>query len=451
MHLQFCGANREVTGSCHLLVTNGKKILVDCGMFQGSEFSEAQNGDPFPFDPKEIDVMILTHAHLDHVGRIPKLVNEGFAGTIYCTKPTAPLAQIVMEDAARIMMYNNEKYDAPILYTEEDATNAAHRFEGINYREAIEVAPGVTATWKDAGHIFGSAFIEVEAEGKKIIFSGDIGNTDAPIINDTEDMGEADVLVIESTYGDRLHEERALARKMLHDLIKETSEGGGVIMIPAFSIERTQEILHDLNHMIEDDDTLPEFPVFLDSPMAIKVTRVFEQFPEYFDAEAAADISAGDNFLNFKNLTPTFTRDQSKAINDAPRPKMIIAGAGMMNGGRILHHAHRYLSDPKSMLIIVGYQGRGSLGRKLYDGAKTVKIFHDPVDVRAKVKAIGGMSAHGDQKKLLDWVATAPKAPKQVFCVHGEEDAATTLAGKIQDQFGAEVKVPVFSEKFEIK
>lgn len=450
MHIQFCGANREVTGSCHLLEVDGKQILVDCGMFQGGEFSTEQNFQDFPFNPAEIDVMLLTHAHLDHVGRIPKLVKEGFAGTIFCTKATVPLAQIVMEDAARIMMYNNRKFDTPILYSEEEANAAVDQFEGIDYHERVEFLPGMFATWKDAGHIFGSAFIEVEAGGKRIVFSGDIGNTDAPIIKDTEDMGECDVLVIESTYGDRLHEERAVAREMLHKLIKDTCKSGGVIMIPAFSIERTQEILHDLNHMVEEDSDLPHFPIYLDSPMAINVTRVFEQFPEYYDTEAKAHVKAGDNFLSFPTLVPTYTKEQSMEINSAASPKMIIAGAGMMNGGRILHHAHRYLSDSNSVLVIVGYQAEGSLGRKLYEGAKTVKIFNDPVDVHARVKAIGGMSAHGDQQKLLDWVATAPSAPKQVFCVHGEPSAATTLAHKIRDEYGSECFVPEFGERVEL-
>jgi metallo-beta-lactamase family protein len=449
MHIQFCGANREVTGSCHLLEADGKQILIDCGMFQGGEFSDEKNFEAFPFDPATIDVMLLTHAHLDHVGRIPKLVKEGFTGKIYCTKATVPLAQIVMEDAARIMEYDNRKFDRPILYSEEEASQAVAQFEGIDYRERIEFLPGMFATWKDAGHIFGSAFIEVEAEGKRVVFSGDIGNTDAPIIKDTEDMGECDVLVVESTYGDRLHEERAVAREMLHTLIKDTCASGGVIMIPAFSIERTQEILHDLNHMIEEDSSLPQFPIYLDSPMAINVTRVFEQFPEYYDAEAHAHHKEGDNFLSFPTLVPTYTRDQSKEINTANNPKMIIAGAGMMNGGRILHHAHRYLSDPNSTLVIVGYQADGSLGRKLYEGAKTVTIFNDPVAVHARVKAIGGMSAHGDQHKLLDWVRTAPTSPKQVFCVHGEPNAATTLAHKIRDEFGSEAYVPEFGSRVE--
>lgn len=450
MHIQFCGANREVTGSCHLLETGGKKILVDCGMFQGGDFSESKNFDEFPFDPASIDVMILTHAHLDHVGRIPKLVKEGFTGKIYCTKATVPLAQIVMEDAARIMFYNNKKFDAPILYTEEEATAAVSQFEGIDYRQSIEVLPGISAVWKDAGHIFGSAFIEVQAEGKTIVFSGDIGNTDAPIIKDTEDLENVDVLVVESTYGDRLHEERALARKKLHELIKDTCKKGGVIMVPAFSIERTQEILHDLNHMVEEDKSLPNFPIYLDSPMAINVTRVFEQFPEYYDAEAVAHIKEGDNFLHFDTLIPTYTRDQSIAINEAPTPKMIIAGAGMMNGGRILHHAQRYLPDPKSVLVIVGYQADGSLGRKLYEGSKSVTIFKHPVPVNATVKAIGGMSAHADQQKLIDWIGTAKKAPKQVFCVHGEPNAATTLAHKLRDTYSAEALVPEYGERIEI-
>lgn len=450
MHIQFCGAAREVTGSCHLLKTGNLNILVDCGMFQGSNYNEGKNFDPFPFDPKEIDVMVLTHAHLDHVGRIPKLVAEGFTGTIFATKGTIPLTEIVLSDAARIMEWNNTKYQYPILFTGQEVAIAMQQFTGIDYETEVEVAPGVTAIWREAGHILGSAFIEIRTEGKKIVFSGDIGNEDAPILKDTAPLVEADVLVIESTYGDRLHETRDEADEKLFSLIKNAANRGGAIMMPAFSIERAQELIYRLHTYEEEHKDFPDIPVFVDSPMAIRVIDVFKQFPEYYDKEACAHYMDGEDFLHFPGLELTFEKERSKAINTIHPPKLIIAGAGMMNGGRIVHHAMRYLPDEKSTLIIIGYQANGSLGRRLYEGAKSVKIYNTEVEVNATVKAIGGLSAHGDQHKLLSWIQSAPTPPQKVFCVHGEPNAATTLAHKIRDTYGATCYVPEFGEEVSI-
>lgn len=450
MNIQFCGAAREVTGSCHLLTTKHKRILVDCGMFQGSSYSEAKNFDPFPFNPADIDIMLLTHAHLDHVGRIPKLVKEGFRGKIITTKGTVPLTEIVLEDAARIMEWNNKKYQYPILFTQDDVTQAMSQFEGVEYKKEIDLGDGEIAIWHNAGHILGSAFIEVRTDDKTIVFSGDIGNEDAPILKDTDALPTADVLVIESTYGDRLHETRDESDHKLFSLIEQAVARGGAIMMPAFSIERAQEMLYRLNTFKEEHKAFPNLPVFMDSPMAIRVVDVFKQFPEYYDREASAQFMSGDDFLDFPGLELTFSKDESKGINSIPNPKLIIAGAGMMNGGRIVHHAHRYLPDPNSTLIIIGYQANGSLGRRLYEGAKHVDILGSEVEVNATVKAIGGLSAHGDQHKLLSWVRSADAPPKKVFCVHGEPNAATTLAHKIRDQFGAEAYVPDFAETNEI-
>lgn len=450
MHIQFCGAAREVTGSCHLLKTKNKRILVDCGMFQGSDYNEAKNFDPFPFDPKEVDVMVLTHAHLDHVGRIPKLVKEGFSGKIFATKGTIPLTEIVLSDAARIMEWNNKKYQYPQLFTGQDVGIALQQFTGVDYETEVDLGDGIKAIWHDAGHILGSSFIEIHADGQRIVFSGDIGNEDAPILKDTKPLVESDVLVIESTYGDRLHETRDEADEKLFGLIKNAAQRGGAIMMPAFSIERAQELIYRLDRYKEEYPDFPTIPVFLDSPMAIRVVDVFKQFPEYYDKEACKQYMSGDDFLDFPGLELTFEKERSKAINDIHPPKMIIAGAGMMNGGRIVHHAMRYLPDPNSTLIIIGYQASGSLGRRLYEGANKVKIYNKDIEVNATIRAIGGLSAHGDQHKLLSWVDSAPTPPKKVFCVHGEPNAASTLGHKIRDKFGAQCFVPEFGEEISL-
>ncbi|MBT3538713.1 MBL fold metallo-hydrolase [Candidatus Parcubacteria bacterium] len=451
MHIQFCGADREVTGSCHLFDTGKKKILVDCGMFQGSSFSEKKNHDDFPFDAKEVDVLLVTHAHLDHVGRIPKLIKDGFQGKIYMTKGTCELAPLIWKDAYYIMEYNNRKFGNPILFSEQDVAVAESYCKGIDYNENVDLGEDIIAVFKEAGHIFGAAFIEVAADGKKICFSGDIGNEDVPILKDTQNMSDdVDILLCESTYGNRVHESVDVRRDIILNLIKEGAKKGGTIMVPAFSLERTQEFLYELNKLSEYDETLPNIPIFLDSPLAIKATKVYKKYPEYYDVEAAKLHGAGDDFLDFPQLQLTYSKRESQKINHIPGPKMVIAGAGMMNGGRILHHAIRYLSDSNSTLIIVGYQANGTLGRKLYEGSKHVKVMRDEIDVHCTVKAIGALSAHGDQKKLLKWVGTGKKNLKEVYCIHGEPVAATELAHRIKDQYKVDTFVPGYKEIVEI-
>src|SRR3989339_1172287 len=451
MNLSFFGATREVTGSCFMLETKAGKLLVDCGMFQGSNFNEGKNHDKFPFDPKEIQVLLVTHAHLDHIGRIPKLVKEGFVGKIFMTKATKDFAILIWEDALHVMKENSEKHKTPILYSEADISLAYSLCEGLDYHEIIEVLPGVKAVWKDAGHIFGAGFIELEADGKKVCFSGDIGNEEVPILRDTESMGDADVLLLESTYGDRVHESVDARRELILDLIKHSVEHKGAIMVPAFSLERTQELLYELNILSEYEKSLPKMPIFLDSPLAIRASAVYERYPEYYDEEAKRLHDFGDDFLDFSGLRMTLTKEESKTINNTPGPKMIIAGSGMMNGGRIVHHAFRYLSDPASTLLIVGYQAEGTLGRRLYEGAKTVKIFNEEVLVHCTVKAIGALSAHADQAKLLAWVGKGAGRLKQIFCVHGEAHAATELAHRLRDHYpSVEALVPEYLEEFEL-
>jgi len=418
-------------------------------MFQGSNYNEGRNFDDFGFDPASIDAVVVTHGHLDHTGRIPLLVKEGFEGTIYMTHGTAEISKIIWDDAHNIMTYNNRKFNLPILYTPDDIAQAQNQVQSVAYRESVSLVDGVIAVFKDAGHIFGSSFIEITADGKTVAFSGDVGNENAPILQDTEQLGNIDVLVCESTYGGRTHESRQEADAMLLKLIKEGVERGGTIMMPTFSIERTQEILYAMDTWC-DEGKMPRFPIYVDSPMAIRAIDVYKKYPEYYDAEASKQYMKGDDFLDFPGLTLTLDKEDSKKINSAPAPKMIIAGSGMMTGGRILHHAMRYLSDPNSTLIIVGYQAYGTLGRRLYEGAEQVKIMGKEVEVNATIKAIGGLSAHADKQKLLRWIGGAQKKPAKVYFVHGEPESATELAHAVRDELGIEAFVPEEGEKNEI-
>ncbi len=440
MQLSFFGAAHQVTGSCHLVETSSGRILVDCGMFQGSNFNEGRNHDEFGFDPSSIDAVLVTHAHLDHTGRIPKLVRDGFKGKIYMTKATCELARIIWDDALKIMQYNEMKFAMPVLYDEEDIERAANLCIGVDYHEEIRLGEAA-AVFKDAGHIFGSAFIEISADGKTVAFSGDLGNKNAPILKDTEQLGVVDLLVCESTYGGREHESRESCDTLLQQLLIEGYKKKGTIMMPAFSIERTQEILYRIDHL-RDKGLLPAFPIYVDSPMAINAIPVYKKYPEYYDEEASREYKRGDHFFDFPGLVLTLSRDDSKSINNVPGPKMVIAGAGMMNGGRIVHHALRYLPDPNSTLLIVGYQAQGTLGRRLYEGAESVDIFGEPVDVRCTIKAIGGLSAHADQEKLMEWIGGAQKKPEKLYCVHGEPESATAFAHKVRDAFGIKTFVP---------
>lgn len=450
MNITFHGAAHQVTGSCHLVESSNKKILFDCGMFQGGDFNEGKNNDAFPFDVQTIDAVLVSHAHADHTGRIPKLIRDGYKGSIYMTKGTKELSRIIWEDSVRIMAYNNKKFQAPILFTQDDVDRAYARCKAVDYHEVVDLGDGDSAIFKDAGHIFGSSFIELTVEGKTIAYSGDLGNKNVPILKPTEQLSEIDVLLIESTYGDRIHETETDRRSILRDTIKEGYQRGGTIMMPAFSIERTQEILYDLDQLKEHEGALPDFKIYLDSPMAIRALDVYEQYPEYYDEKACEQYKKGDNFLDFPGLITTLEREESKKINSAPDPKMVIAGAGMMNGGRILHHAKRHLQDPNATLVFVGYQAQGTLGRRLYEGAEKVTIHDQEVTVNAHITAIGALSAHADQNKLVEWVQGAKKMPEKVYCVHGEPHAATALAHRLRDDLGVKAFVPDMDERVDI-
>lgn len=449
MKISFHGATREVTGSCYLIQTEETRILVDCGMFQGGAFCEAKNAKAFDFDPSTIDAVVITHAHLDHTGRLPRLVKEGFKGPIYLTPPTGDLAKLVLQDAFNIMMEDFKREYRPPLYQEEHIEQALNQFKRLDYSRSVTIG-NLSFRLRDAGHIFGSAFIEItERGGAKATFSGDLGNENVPILRPTAQLAESDVVIMESTYGNRVHEDESTREGKLKSIIQQTIKQKGVLVIPAFAIERTQQILYELNHLIERKIITP-IDVYLDSPMAIGATKIIKAYPQYYDPEALQLVARGDDMFDFPGLHVCQTRDQSKSINEAAWPKIIISGSGMMNGGRILHHLVRYLSNPKSTLLIIGYQSPGTLGHKLYRGDKTVQVMGERVDVRANVTSIGAYSAHGDQNKLVAWIKNAAHKPSHVYCTHGEEGAAAALATRLQQELGVPADVPRYGDLIDV-
>ena len=441
MNLSFHGAAREVTGSCYLLETAQTRILVDCGMFQGGSYCEAKNHEAFRFDPSTIDAVIVTHGHLDHTGRLPKLFQAGFKGPMYATPPTVPIASLVIKDALHIMEDDFKRFAKPVLYAEKDVDAAVKAFRPIDYDHTTKIGD-ISFRFRDAGHIFGSAFVEIhEQGGVKMAFSGDLGNEHVPIIRETAQLSSVDMLVMESTYGNRIHEDESTREQKLKDVITRTAQRNGVLLIPAFAIERTQQLLFELSRLVETK-SIPEVDVYLDSPMAISVTEVMRDFPQYYDPEARHLVAAGDDFFNFPRLRVCRTRDESQTINAARRPKVIIAGSGMMNGGRILHHLVRYLGDARSTVLIIGYQAEGTLGRKLYEREKNVQVLAEHINVKAEITSIGAYSAHADQNKLVNWVHRAAGKPEKIFITHGEEGASVALSTRIEKELDIRTIVP---------
>ncbi len=445
MKIAFHGAAREVTGSCYLIETGSSRILIDCGLFQGNSFSEARNLEGLAFDPSTIDAVLVTHGHLDHTGRIPKLFKGGFKGKVYATPPTVPLAKIVLEDAVRIMEDDQKRFARPIPYAAKDVEAAIGAFHALDYGQTTKLGD-LSFRFRDAGHIFGSAFVEItEQGGAKVAFSGDLGNEHVPILRETAQLASMDAVVMESTYGNRIHEDESARQGKLRDVIIRTTQRNGVLVIPAFAIERTQQLLFELHRLIEARQ-IPELDVYLDSPMAIHVTEVIKQFPQYYDPEARALVAAGTDFFDFPGLKVCLTRQESQGINAARRPKVVIAGAGMMNGGRILHHLVRYLGDARSTVLIIGYQAAGTLGRQLYEHEKHVQVLEERIDVKAEIASIGAYSAHADQNKLVSWIREAAKRPERVFCTHGEEGAAVALATRLEKELRVDAQAPRYQE-----
>lgn len=445
MHITFYGAAKEVTGSCSLLNAAGLNVLVDCGMFQGGPEYESKNFDPLAFNPKDINAVIVTHAHLDHVGRLPLLIRGGFTGYFYATPATIELAELILEDTLQIMIYNNEKTGSPILFDKTDIAAVMTQFKAVDYHEPFVLSGKdgeIKIEFYDAGHIFGSVFAVIDAEGKRVVFSGDIGNVNVPILRETESLpSNIDLLVCESTYGDRLHETNEKRQEVIERMVSNAISHGGVLMIPSFSLERTQELIYDLNDLIDRKKELPRVPIFLDSPLAIGATKVYRKYVNYYDEKARKLVENGDDLFEFPGLTMCETKEESIRINQVPAPKMVIAGAGMMTGGRIIHHAKRYLSDDKSTLLIIGYQAAGTLGRRILEGESPVMIYGEQIPVRCHIDAVGALSAHGDQKKLLDWIGGGNTLPKKVCLNHGEPLAAEGLAERVKEEFGIDAAI----------
>lgn len=450
MRIHFFGAAQEVTGTCYLLETGSHKILIDCGLFQGGTSDMHRNHLPFPFQPSEIDAVFVTHPHMDHVGRVPLLVKRGYRGPIFATAPTCDLAKLLWKDMLNVMADMEKREHAPPLYDIDDVNRAGEKLEAVEYDEGLEICAGAfKVKFHDAGHVLGSAFIEFQVEGKTIVFSGDLGNDDVPILRPTARLPKCDALVIESTYGDRLHEDLNTRVTVLRDLVKQTIAKKGVLMIPTFAIERTQELMLTLHRLAEKKE-IPRVPIFLDSPLAIEATHVYEEYTRYFNQNALGEFLSGHQLFSLPGFMATKTVEMSKRINEVTPPKIILAGSGMMTGGRIMHHLMRYLPDPHSTLLIVGYQAIGTIGRKLYEGAKIVHIHGEDIHVNATVTSIGAWSAHADQAKLIRWATQGESKPEVIFVTHGEENASDTLARKFRRDFNIDAYVPKAGQMFDL-
>lgn len=449
MKIQFCGAAQMVTGSNYLLESGKTKILIDCGLFQGSHYCDELNFQHFRYSPRDIQALIVTHGHIDHIGRVPKLVKEGFKGTIYSTPPTKDFAEFLLLDSEHVLREEAEKMHFPPMYGVEDVSAAMILWRKIPYHQKFTIGD-FELEFYDAGHILGSAFLVVEAEGKRIVFSGDIGSEKTPFINQLETINSADFLIVESTYGNTLHGDAGQRRDLLEDAIEETAKNKGILMIPAFALERTQEMMYELDELVSHG-RIPQVPIFVDSPLAIKLTTIYQKYstnPSYFSKEAIALIKSGDAIFNFPGLQLTLTSEQSKSIANVPSPKVIIAGSGMSQGGRIVFHERNYLSDPKNAILFVGYQAKESLGRRIRDGEKTVYIFGEPIHVNARIHEITGYSAHADQAQIMKWIEPMRGTLEKVFLVHGEPEQMNPLAGKILDKYALKVEKPSLGDSF---
>lgn len=460
--LKFLGAVQNVTGSRHLLEANGTKVLVDCGLYQERQFRN-RNWEPFTCPPDSLDAVLLTHAHLDHCGLLPKLVKEGFKGKIYCTAATAEIAQIILLDSAHLQEEDAEykrkrhkregrKSPHPVvpLYTTADAEACFPQFSHVKYKQPVNIGNGVEATFCDAGHVLGSSIIKVKAgkdgQDRTVIFSGDIGRPDRPIVQDPSIVEKADYVLVESTYGNRVHEGPEDTKKMIAEVINSTRQAGGNIIVPSFALERSQELLYYINELLLEK-TIPPLLVFLDSPMASRITKVFQEHHELYDDEMNEFIRRKKSPFEFPGLKMAGTSTESKAINNIRGTIMVIAGSGMCTGGRIKHHLVNNITKPENTIMFVGYQAVGTLGRRIVNGEKQVRILGQEYPVNARIAQIHGFSAHADKEELLDWLSGLKRPPKKVFVVHGESESANEFGSYLREKTGWQVSVPAYQDE----
>jgi metallo-beta-lactamase family protein len=439
--LSFYGGVGSVTGANFLIADGETRMLVDCGLIQGGKRVEALNAKPFLYKPAEINFLLVTHAHIDHIGRIGKLVRDGFRGTIYSTGATKDLARPMLEDAIRVMSSRDHKDTEP-LYEMADVELAFSLWKTVEYHEMQEVGT-FQVTAKDAGHILGSAIMEVVhvPTGKKVVFTGDLGNSPTPLLRDTEFVTDADYLVIESVYGNRVHKDREFRKQQLAEVVKRVIGRGGVLIIPVFSLEKTQVLLKELNDLIEDG-VVPSVPVFFDSPLGIRLTEVYGRYTHLFNEKVQAEIKAGDDVFDFPKLQLTLRKQDSEVIGRVDGPKIIVASSGMSEGGRVTAHEKRYLPNKQNALLLIGYQIAGSVGRQLQEGVKQVEIDGTDVPVHAEVLSVSGYSSHKDGEGLLDFVSHTAEKVKKVFVVMGEPKASLFFVQKIRDNLGVNAEMP---------
>jgi len=461
MKLSFFGAAKNVTGSRYFLEANNTRILVDCGMYQERDY-RGRNWEDFPVNPSSIDIVLLTHAHVDHCGFLPKLVKDGFHGKVYCTSATAEIAEIVLMDSAKLQMedakfkkrrHKRERRKGPYphvsLYSIEDAKDTVRLFREVGYEEPIDLGDNIQATYFDAGHILGSSMIKLHVtdggEKRSILFSGDIGRPDKVILRDPTLFDEADYVIMESTYGNRYHQDIRDIDDNLEEVINETHQAGGNIVIPSFAIERAQELLYELNNLFLEQ-RIPPLLVFVDSPMANKVTKVFSDHPELFDEEMKEMVEEHHSPFSFRNLKVVNTVQESKAVNNIRGSSIIIAGSGMCTGGRIKHHIANNITNPDSTLLFIGYQAIGTLGRVILDGKKDIRLFGKYFPMKMKVRRIEGFSAHAGKQELFDWISNLKKDPRRVFITHGEEEAAEHFGKYVHRATGWNTFVPEYKD-----
>ena len=471
MKIRFLGAVNGVTGSNHLIQAQGKNIMLDCGMYQGRD--EELNAEEFAVAPADIDCLLLSHSHIDHSGRIPLLVKKGFKGDIYCSKPTYDLCEIMLIDSAHIQeteaeWKNNKakrsgKKLAEPLYTQEDAMNSLQYFKPVLYNQIINIDENITVKFNDAGHILGSSIIEVwikdEEDTIKIVYSGDLGMHEKPILKDPAQIDRADYLIMEATYGNRVHENIEQRTEELINIILKTTKRGGSVIIPSFAVGRTQELIYELNkyydsHLNEigtKENELRKIPVYIDSPLAIKATEVFRRNSHAFDKEAKDYIMKGDNPLDFENLHFTQSADESKQLNFSTEPKIIISASGMCEAGRIRHHLKHNLWRKEASIVFVGYQAEGTLGSRLLEGEKCVKLFGEDIKVNAEIYNVEGFSGHADKSALLNWIGSFKEKPGKIFIVHGEKDSKEDFAKEVKDKFNINSIIPEYNVVYDIK